>query len=362
MAIPLDSSPPDNEVELVERYLAELDQVAANAYTSLERAKRRPTVALATTLATEIASCAMRNRDAALLTLFEPPAGAGEHADLGLSRPPIAVADAMSETLAAGQEHGWIRPGVDLRRASERFCTSMLNLAAGVPDGKGGSGRLLATKVRVLLYGVALHAPDDAGLDGSRARAVADEVVHGWEREGGDEERAARLLVAARTELAGPAVEAMTSAETAPHLTTSEHELLRTEMRALTERIATGWSAVLDSDASAIQTLDAVMWVNIHVIEHFRQEFRVQLALYRASPANLAEFGWSFSTRLDQIKAVLARGTRAGEIGLYGGSARDRAWSVLELAWMPEPIVDAGARRALTLGRDTVLRGVAVRR
>ena len=61
------------------------------------------------------------------------------------------------------------------------------------------------------------------------------------------------------------------------------------------------------------------------------------------------------------LKKLLAEGTRAGEIVVPGSSSDLRAWSLFELLWTPEELVRPDPRAALTLARETVLRGAAAR-
>jgi hypothetical protein len=66
--------------------------------------------------------------------------------------------------------------------------------------------------------------------------------------------------------------------------------------------------------------------------------------------------------RLRDLKALLAQGGRAGELHIEGPSADIRAWALFDPMWMHESIVrKVGARAALELARDTVLRGAAQR-
>jgi hypothetical protein len=65
---------------------------------------------------------------------------------------------------------------------------------------------------------------------------------------------------------------------------------------------------------------------------------------------------------MNDLKSLLAQGLRTGELHVEGPSADIRAWSLFELLWMPENIVrDLGPRDALTLARETTLRGAGSR-
>jgi len=104
------------------------------------------------------------------------------------------------------------------------------------------------------------------------------------------------------------------------------------------------------------------MWVNINAVERFSDEYNIQLAWIRESPPSTANLGSSFAARLRDLKSLLARGARSGELQIEGPSADIRAWAVFELLWMPENLVrQLSPRGALELLRETTLRGAALR-
>jgi hypothetical protein len=82
----------------------------------------------------------------------------------------------------------------------------------------------------------------------------------------------------------------------------------------------------------------------------------------RQSPPDTPNPGWSFTTRLRQLKRLLTQGIRSGEIRIESPSTAVLARCVLDVLWIPENILHAAGRRgALLHARDTVLRGVADR-
>jgi hypothetical protein len=122
-----------------------------------------------------------------------------------------------------------------------------------------------------------------------------------------------------------------------------------------------GWRRVLAADATSVEKLDALMWVNVNVVLRFSDEYNIQLAWLRESPPSTADLGQNFPALMGDLKALLARGARAGELRIDGPSADIRAWSLFDPLWMHEGGVrKGGPRAALTLGRETVLRGAAV--
>jgi hypothetical protein len=84
-------------------------------------------------------------------------------------------------------------------------------------------------------------------------------------------------------------------------------------MRSFGEKVGAGWVTILRSEATPIEKLDALSWVDINAVDRFRDEFRIQLAWMRQSPPD-TDPGLSFTTRLRQLKALLSEGIRSGEI------------------------------------------------
>jgi hypothetical protein len=132
-------------------------------------------------------------------------------------------------------------------------------------------------------------------------------------------------------------------------------------MRSFGKKVEAGWVSVLRSDATLIEKLDALSWVNVNALDQFSDEFRIQLAWMRQSPPT-ANPGWSYATRLRQMKSLLSEGIRSGEISIDTPSAAMLARCVIGVQWIPENILRAiGKRASLVFVRDTTLRGAAVR-
>jgi AcrR family transcriptional regulator len=139
----------------------------------------------------------------------------------------------------------------------------------------------------------------------------------------------------------------------------SKDELLASIMTSYIKHVNAGWDAVLASKSSPLEKLDAVLWIDINVLDRFHAEFKIQLAWLRQSPPTAANMG-KFTKRAAQMKALLTEGERAGLFRVVGASANIRTHCLLELTWMSENIVrNAGTSAALTLARDTLLRGAA---
>src|SRR5215471_11191795 len=122
----------------------------------------------------------------------------------------------------------------------------------------------------------------------------------------------------------------------------------------------TGWEAVLGARSDPVEKLDALIWVDINLLHRFSDEFKIQLAWLRQSPPTTANLGKSFTRRLRLAKALLAEGESTDRFRVLGATPNIRAHCLLELTWLPEHIVRAaGPRVALSLARDSLLRGAA---
>jgi AcrR family transcriptional regulator len=361
-------------VELVERYQADLDRVAKDTVASLDSPGADDAVDAVVALGSAIAACAVRHRAALLLTLYEPPSGAGDQLVAVARRSSDAIENAMLETLRAGRASGAIRRGVDLEVLADRLCQVLLHVSLGVFPDAGGARLVPAIRCRALLDGIAVDPPVDTALDRSAAFAAAARTIEAWDRgEQEEDDRLPLLRSVARAEFGRKGYEATTVRDIAAaaglstgsvyRLIGSKDELLTSIMRSFTTKARAGWTSVLRAKATPVEKLDALTWLNINVVDRFSDEYNIQLAWLRDSPPDTTNLGTSFSARLADLKRVLAQGVREGSITVDAPSSDIRAWSLFELLWMPENIVRGlGPRRALTLARETTLRGALSRR
>jgi AcrR family transcriptional regulator len=356
-------------VELVRRYRDDLDRIAKEALDGLHAPEQPSVETSVIALGEAIADCAVRHRAALLLSLYEPPTGAGaELVDL-TRQAPTAIDAAMLEILRRGHSAGEIRPGIDLALLAERICQSMLHIGVGVFH-RTHVQQLPAQKCRVLLHGIAVHEPSDATLERSEAMQAARAAVAAWD-EPDDDDRVAHLRAIGRTEFGRRGYDATTmrdiakaaamSTGTVYRVFKSKDELLVAIMQTFADNVVAGWDAVVGSSSPPVEQLDALMWVNINLLDRFGEEFKIQLAWLRQSPPSDIELGLSFGKQLDQLKRVLTAGERAGELQVPGSPARLRAMSLYELIFTPENVVrHAGPTAAHALARETVLRGAMV--
>jgi AcrR family transcriptional regulator len=277
----------------------------------------------------------------------------------------------MLATVQAARSAGALRADVDAANLAGRLCQSMLDLGVGMFRATRGYAQMPAITARLLLSGLAAHPPKDATLDRSPAFKAAQQAIATWTSDEGDsDDRGAALRAAARTEFGRRGYEATTIRDIAAaagvstgsvyRLIGSKEELLASVMQSFSATVTAGWDAVLEADATSVEKLDALMWINVNVLDRYSEEFRIQLGWVLESPP-AADLGWGFKKRLRDVKTLLQRGSRSGEIQLPRGSVDVCAQSVLELVWIPETFVRLGTRPAHALARDTLLRGAAKR-
>lgn len=353
-------------VELVRRFLKDLDRVASQALdppppgSSIEDRIVQ--------LGRSIAACGVRHRAALLLTQYDPPAVLGGELARQARQIPTAVEGAMLELVQEGRAVGLIRPSITLPLLSDRLCRSMFHVGVGVSHLTPGAESAPELRLRILLHGIARGTAADAELDRSAAISAVRDVVDGWsERPEESDGRVVHLREVARREFGRRGFEATTMRDiaTAAQLSTgsvyrafsSKDDLLRSVMQSYAAKVRTIWHAALASESPPVEKLDALMLANIHVVDRFSDEFKIQLAWLRQSPPSTPDLGPSFNWHLRQLKALLAEGARSGELHVEGPTADLRARCVQEATTCPPSVVSAGTGAAQTLARDTVLRG-----
>jgi AcrR family transcriptional regulator len=359
-------------IELVQRYRDDLNEVAKKAMDGLHEPSSQPVDERLTDFGRQIAACALRHRAALLLTLYDPPAVLGEDLVLLARQTPSEVEAAMVGILRQGRASGTIRPDVDLALLGDRLCQSMLHVGVGVSHLTPGAEHVPELRMSILLNGIAMKTPANSELDRSEALTAARHMIANWADEREEDERTAHLRAVARAEFGRRGYESTTMRDiaAAAGLSTgtvyrsfqSKEDLLKSIMGAYSENVKATWAAVLQAASSPLEKLDALMWANIHIIDRFTDEFRIQLAWLRQSPPSTPNLDFSFRAQLRQIKTLLADGTYSGELRLEGATADVRARCVFEASMMPPDIIRAGGTRgAHSLARDTVLRGASTR-
>ncbi|OBA70311.1 TetR family transcriptional regulator [Mycobacterium sp. 1554424.7] len=359
-------------VELIRRYQEDLNRIGQAAQAQLDEPDARPVAEKIVELGSAIANCAVRHRAALQMSFYEGPSGDPELMALTHQRS-TAIQEAMLQTLRAGRWSGYIKPDIDLPTLADRICQTMLQVGLDVIRHNSSADQVADLLCRIILQGLAARPPTDSALDRSRAFAAASDVIKTWadDSEADSDDKAAHVRAVARAEFGRKGYEVTTVRDIASaaglgtgtvyRVIGSKDELLDSIMRSFGQKVEAGWVSVLRSDATPVEKLDALSWVNVNALDRFSDEFRIQLAWMRQSPPT-ANPGWSYATRLRQMKSLLAEGIRSGEISIDAPSATMLARCLIGLQWIPENILRAiGTRPALVHARDTVLRGVAVR-
>jgi AcrR family transcriptional regulator/mannose/fructose-specific phosphotransferase system component IIA len=316
----------------------------------------------------------VRHSAAVQFTFYEPPASAGQElADLA-SRVPGAIEAAMLATLRVGQASGSIRADIDLVVLADRICQTMLHVSLGLFHRYTAVHRVAGLLCGMMLHGVSASSSADAELDRSAAMLAVEQVIRQWDDSDTQpaDGRVAVVRRAARTEFGRRGYEVTTvrdiasaaglSTGTTYRLIGSKEALLDAIMSAFYVKVMAGWDAALGSPSTAVEKLDALAWLQINVLDKFRDEYKIQLAWMREMPPDADLPAWSFSVAVRQLKTLLGQGSRQGRLRVDSPSSELTARCVIELTWMPEGIVrEQGKRAALICARDTLLRGIAVR-
>jgi AcrR family transcriptional regulator/transposase-like protein len=363
-------------VELLQRYHDELDRIAEGALERLEGADPQQASERIVGLGTAIAECAVRHSAAVQFTFYEPPAGASHELVRLATRAPTAIESAMLETLRLGRSSGFIRSGIDLAMLADRMCQTMFHVGLGTlfHSYTAAVDRVARLLCDIVLHGLAAGSPTNAELDRSDALLAVERFIRMWEKddEADQDDRSAYIRRVARAEFGRRGYEVTTIRDIASaaglstgsiyRMIRSKEELLASIMTSFSQKVMAGWNAVLGSDSTAVEKLDALAWLHINVLEHFNDEFKIQLAWLRQSPPDATNPGWSFPIVLGELKTLLSEGARSGEIRIESPGAELTVRCVLEQTWMPEQVVRSQGKRAALLHlRDTVLRGVATR-
>lgn len=359
-------------VELILRYQEDLERIGRSAQERLDGPDARPVADQIIELGSAIANCAVEHRAALQMSFYEGPGTDPELTKLTQQRP-VAIQEAMLQTLRAGRWSGYIKTDIDLPTLADRICQTMLQVGLDVMRHTSSANQVAELLCRIILQGLATRPPTDSALDRSNAFAAAEDVIATWsdDSDADPSDKAALVRAVARTEFGRRGYEVTTIRDIASaaglgtgtvyRVIGSKDELLDSIMRSFGKKVEAGWISVLRSDATPTEKLDALSWVNVNALDQFSDEFRIQLAWMRLSPPT-ANPGWSYTTRLRQMKSLLSEGLRSGEIAMDAPSTAMLARCLIGLQWIPENIlVEIGKRPALLHVRDTVLRGVAVR-
>jgi AcrR family transcriptional regulator len=361
-------------VELVRRYYADLERIGEIAHDRLDEPDSRPVADKIFELGSAIARCAVQHRAALQMSFYEAPSANPELVEL-LQKPPTAVQQAMLQTLRAGRWSGYIRSDIDLPTLADRICQNMMHVGLDIIRHTAAPDQTAAVLCRIMLHGLASRPPSTKELDGSAAFAVAEAAIKTWgdESESDGKDKAAHVRAVARAEFGRKGYEVTTIRDIAAaaglgtgtvyRLIGSKDELLASIMESFGIKAGGGFASVLRSDATPVEKLDALSWVNINALDQFPDEWKIQLAWMRQCPPDTPNPGLAFTMRLRQLRALLSEGIQSGDIRIEDPPSLSMlARYVMDVIWVPENIVRTqGKQAALLNARDTVLRGAAAR-
>nr|WP_231997208.1 TetR/AcrR family transcriptional regulator [Mycobacterium sp. 1245111.1] len=361
-------------VELVRRYYADLDRIGEIAHEQLDQADSRSVADKIVELGSAIARCAVQHRAALQMSFYEAPSANPELVDL-LQNPPTAVQQAMLQTLRAGRWSGFIRSDIDLPTLADRICQTMMHVGLDIIRHTGAPDQTAVVMCRIMLHGLASRDYSDRELNNSSAFAAAEAAIKTWtEDESDDNDKAAHVRAVARAEFGRKGYEVTTIRDIAAaaglgtgtvyRVIGSKDELLASIMESFGQKVGDGFASVMRcTDATPMEKLDALSWVNINALDQFPDEWKIQLAWMRQSPPDTPNPGLAFPMRLRQLRTLLSDGIESGDIRIEGAQSLSMlARYVMDALWVPENIVRAqGKDAALVNARDTLVRGAAER-
>jgi AcrR family transcriptional regulator len=361
-------------VELVRRYYADLDRIGEIAHEKLDKPDSRSAADKIIELGSAIARCAVEHRAALQMSFYEAPSANPELVEL-LQNPPTAVQQAMLQTLRAGRWSGYIRSDIDLPTLADRICQTMMHVGLDIIRHTAAAEETADVMCRILLHGLASRPYTDTQLDGSSAFAAAEAAIKTWgdESESEASDKAAHVRAVARAEFGRKGYEVTTIRDIAAaaglgtgtvyRLIGSKDELLGSIMESFGVKAGGGFASVLRTDATPVEKIDALSWVNINALDQFPDEWKIQLAWMRQSPPDTPNPGLAFTMRLRQLKTLLSEGIQSADIRIDNPpSLAMLSRYVMDLLWVPENIVRTqGKHAALVSARDTLVRGAANR-
>jgi len=284
------------------------------------------------------------------------------------------VQQAMLQTLRAGRWSGYIRSDIDLPTLADRICQTMMHVGLDIIRHTAAAEETADVMCRILLHGLASRPYTDTELDGSSAFGAAEAAIKTWgENESEESDKAAHVRAVARAEFGRKGYEVTTIRDIAAaaglgtgtvyRLIGSKDELLASIMESFGIKAGGGFASVLRTDATPVEKIDALSWVNINALDQFPDEWKIQLAWMRQSPPDTPNPGLAFTMRLRQLKALLSDGIQSTDIRIENPpSLAMLSRYVMDLLWVPENIVRTqGKHAALVSARDTLVRGAANR-
>ena len=324
-----------------------------------------------TQAAEAIAEFSARNRAALRLTAYAAPDTATER--FGRAR----------ESAAASLSRVWKRLVEDLAPDTAaddvqdagllRFALANLTLNTSLNMTETDHPRSVAgLHVAMLLDGIATDSPGDDELERSEAMVAAREVIAGWGplEEPTEPNSRERIVASARTEFARRGFDATTVRDIAKaaqvrmatlyRRVNSKEELLGDILGGYDNHFDAAVRAALTTGDSAVESLDAVLFVLVSAKRRFRLESEiVKLTNPWTAPESpaLKTYWASTGARLRLLESALANGMKAGSIRPLDAPA-EIGTQIRYISWVPyQDYARASPERTHRFLRNSLLRG-----
>lgn len=354
---------------ILQRYLDELNEIALAATTA-------PVVVTGQVepvfdLSVQIAETASRNRTGVLLSMYG--ALGAESAEVSTPVPP-AVLRAMMSSLGDEQAKRGGRSDLPVELVADMLCQGMLHVGLGLFPNLLEPREIATARCHMLLDGIAQHCPSDANLDASPAMSMARQVIAEWEESTEDDldEASALFRAAAQSEIARRGYQATTIRDIASAAGLSSHsaifrrfrtkdQLLASITDSFSDKVSRAWRAVLQTESTDLEKLDALIWTDVSLIERYRDEFNALQAYLRESPPSGRGGSWRYPARLRDLQALVDSALENGLFRPTEGAPTSRRYAeaLADFLWIPDNLLAqvGGARSALIFLRRCALRG-----
>lgn len=363
-------------VELLQRFRGEAADVGARAM-AIAHSEDHPSASdQLVALAWAVADLSVRHRAAAHFTRYEPPTNAGaEFTSLASGQPP-EIGLAITEILVQGRAAGDITADIDTAVLAEALYVTMQGVGLGVLHENDDPQTTAETLAHLVLEGVAVGDHPDSELNVSAATVAAERKIASWNdhEDTGIGDKLALIQGAARAEFARRGYEATTVRDIATaagvgpgaiyRVINSKRDLLLSIMGSYQASVSAAYDTVMESDSTPVEKIDALTWVNLNVIETFRDEFQIQSSYLRVVAPASGTAEWApHERRAEQLLAVVREGVRSGQLRarLPDPAPTDEllARCIRDLMWPALIVHRFGKDVAMALCRRSLIRGLA---
>lgn len=317
-------------------------------------------------LAVRSAELSMRHAAAIRLRAFQPPSSATERLTAVLNFGGSDLIASWKRVVESTVESA--DPPIDAGML--RFALAHLAYDTGTTYPPGTDVRpIIEQTCDLLLHGLSTATPPDEELDASAAMQIAVDVVASWSTpEPETTDNRADIIAAARTEFSRRGYAATTIRDIAERAqvrmgtlyrrVSSKEAMLAEVLETYSGVLTEGVDAVIRSEGTVIERLDAVAYLLIHATRHFHEE------------ANIVKFGWNgrettgpfhayrrqTRERLGLVEAAVADGLESGAFRPIG-TPSEVALMVRRTVWLRyQEFEQASPQRTQQFIRRSLLR------